>query len=132
MTLISAGDVQTDTNNMEEAKVAFDRALELMRKLNKKSNGHYLPEIALICHNYAHALVQRTNDFDKALLLINESIAIRRNLEKLMPRLYSPLLATSQQVKRKILELQELPESEVKRFQMLVNLGHKFRSWFSF
>lgn len=132
MTLISAGDVQTDLNNMDEAQFAYNRALELMRDLNKKANGRYRPEIALINHNYAHALVQRTNDFDKALLLVNESITIRNSLKKLMPRLYSELLYTSQQLKKKILELKELPESKVKQFQMLVNFGHKFRSWFSF
>lgn len=132
ITLISVGNVETDLNNMEESKAAFNRALDLMKKLDRKSNGHYLPDIAIICHNYAHALVQRTNDFEKALVLINESIHIRKILEKLMPRQYSPLLATSLQVKNKILELKQLPESEVKRFQMIVNFGHKFRSWFPF
>ena len=130
ITLISLGNVETDLNNMEESKAAFKKALDLMRKIDKKSNGLYLPDIALICHNYAHALVQRTNDFDKALLLINESIRIRKNLEKLMPRQYSPLLATSIHVKNKILEFQESSESVVRQHQMLMNLGRKMQSWF--
>ena len=103
-----------------------------MKKLDKKSDGRYLPDIALISHNYVHALVQRTNDFDKALILINESIRIRKKLEKLMPRQYSPLLATSMQIKNKILEFQESSESVVKKHQRFMNFGRKMQSWFSF
>lgn len=132
ITLINLGNVETDLNNMDECKAAFKKALDLMKKLDKKSNGLYLPDIALICHNYAHALVQRTSDFDKALLLINESIRIRKNLEKLMPRQYSPLLASSIHVKNKILEFQESSEFIVRQHQMLMNLGRKMQSWFSF
>lgn len=132
ITLISVGNVETDLNNMAESKAAFNKALDLMKKLNKNSNGHYLPDIALICHNYAHALVQRTNDFDEALMLINESIRIRKKLEKLMPRQYSPLLATSIHVKNKIIEFQESSESVVRQHQMLMNLGRKMQTWFSF
>ncbi len=61
---------------LDQAVVHFEDSLEFCRKAG------YRPNLAWTCHDYAHALLQRsgTGDREKAMSLLDESLAISTEL----------------------------------------------------
>jgi tetratricopeptide (TPR) repeat protein len=84
----------TRQNRLDEARMHFERALELRRPLAQQNPGVHLPEMATTLTSLG-TVDQLQNRTDEARGLYDEALKIRRQLAERNPEAYLPEVATT-------------------------------------
>jgi tetratricopeptide (TPR) repeat protein len=91
-TLNNLGILHREQNRMEEARKAFEEALDTYRRLAHANPDTYLPDVAMTLNNLG-VLHSDQNRMEEARKAYEEALGIRRELARANPDTYLPDLA---------------------------------------
>jgi tetratricopeptide (TPR) repeat protein len=91
-TLNNLGALHRDQNRMEEARKAFEEALEIRRQLARTTPGTYLPDVAGTLNNLG-VLHRDQNRMEEARKAFEEALDTYRQLARTTPGTYLPDVA---------------------------------------
>lgn len=72
------GNLFSCSNEFEEARQAYQEALEIYRSLAAVNPQTYLPDVAMTLNNFGNLLMY-VNEFEEAKQAYKEALGIRRN-----------------------------------------------------
>lgn len=93
--LNSLGLLYTETNDLENALSSYNKALNLLKRLEKNEQSTYLSSVATVLNSLG-MLHFNKGDYNKAFLSFNEALDIRKELAIFDPEQNLPHLATTQ------------------------------------
>ena len=94
MTLNNLGVLNREQNRMEEARMAFKKALKTYRELAQKNPEVYLPYVATTLNNLG-VLNSDQNRNEEARMAYEEALKTYRELAQKNPEVYLPYVATT-------------------------------------